>query len=148
MRRERFRVAAAAVLVGGSALAACGDDGGSPGSDNAITITASEYAYEVAGEATGGFVQVTFENDGEEPHIVIPFKLKDGKTSADALALLTSGEEEPDPELVAEIFDGDPDAAFYGVPGLIGPGETQTNVANLPAGSYALVCFVPAPDDQ
>jgi hypothetical protein len=149
MRRQQLGAAAAAALIGGITLAACGDDsGGSSGGDNAITISASEYAYEIAGEATGGFVRVTFENDGEEPHIVVPFKLKDGKTSADALALLTSGEEEPDPELVAEIFDGDPDDAFYGVPGLIGPGEAQTNIANLPAGSYALVCFVPAPDGQ
>ena len=148
-RRRRLVVATAAVLIAGITLAACGDDsdGGGDASDNAITITASEYAFAIDGEATGGYVQVNFQNDGEEPHILVPFKLQDGKTSADALPLLSS-EEEPDPEALAEVFDGDPFTSFWGTPGLLAAGDAQTTVANFPTGSYALVCFLPAPDGQ
>ncbi len=139
-----------AVLLAGGALTACGDDsggGGSAASDNAITITASEYKFDVSGEATGGFTQVTFENDGKEPHILIPFKLKPGKTAADALPILAS-EEEPDPAEAAAVFDGDPDTAFYGTPGFLAPGDTETTVANFPAGNYVLVCFLPSPEGE
>ena len=79
----------------------------------AITITASEYKFEVTGEATGGFVQVTFDNAGKEPHIVVPLKLQPGKTAADALPIL-SQEGEPDPAALAEVFDGDPTSSFFG----------------------------------
>ncbi len=116
-------------------------------SDNALTITASEYSFAIDGEATGGFVQVTFENDGEEPHILIPFKLQEGKTSADALPILAS-EEQPDEAAFAEVFDQPLDGAFYGTPGLLAPGDAETSVADFPTGNYVLVCFLPSPDGQ
>ena len=136
MRTRRPRVlATAAVLIAGITLAACGDDsdGGGDASDNAITITASEYAFAIDGEATGGYVQVNFQNDGEEPHILVPFKLQDGKTSADALPLLSS-EEEPDPEALAEVFDGDPFTSFWGTPGLLAAGDAADDRRELSYG--------------
>jgi hypothetical protein len=148
--KRRIGAATTAVLIAGVTLAACGDDsdsGGGGDSDNAITITASEYAFAIEGEATGGFVQVTFENDGEEPHIVIPFKLQDGKTSADALPLLAS-EEQPDEAAYAEVFDQPIDGAFYGTPGLLASSDAETTVADFPTGNYVLVCFLPSPDGQ
>ncbi len=134
--KRRIGAATTAVLIAGITLAACGDDSGSGGggeSDNAITITASEYAFAIEGEATGGFVQVTFENDGEEPHIVIPFKLQDGKTSADALPILAS-EEQPDEAAFAEVFDQPIDGAFYGTPGLLASGDARNDRGRLPDG--------------
>ena len=147
--KRRIGAATALVLIAGAALAACGDDSdsGGGGSDNALTITASEYAFAIDGEATGGFVQVTFENDGEEPHILIPFKLQDGKTSADALPILAS-EEQPDEAAFAEVFDQPFDGAFYGTPGLLASGDSETSVADFPTGNYVLVCFLPSPDGQ
>ncbi len=51
--------ASRASLLAGATLTACGDDsgsgGGSSASDNAVTITASEYKFDVSGEVTGGF---------------------------------------------------------------------------------------------
>ena len=41
---------------------------------------------------------------GKEPHILVPLKLQPGKTSADALPILSS-EEQPDPAALAEVFD-------------------------------------------
>ncbi len=40
------------------------------------------------------------------------------------------------------------DAAFYGTPGLLAPGDSETTVADFPAGNYAFVCFIPSPDGQ
>ena len=175
MRVSRATIAVTVALLAGTALAACGDDsgsssattgggaattgggaattgggaattGGGDASDTAaITITASEYKFEVVGEATGGFVQVTFDNAGKEPHIVVPLKLQPGKTAADALPIL-SQEGEPDPAALAEVFDGDPTSSFFGTPGLLPPGDSETTVADFAPGSYVLACFLPSPD--
>ena len=140
-------------MLAGALLAACGDDSGSSAATTGggttspaggITVVATEYKFAVTGTTTGGFVQVRFENDGKEPHILVPFKLKPGKTPADALALLSA--QQPDPEQVAAVFDGDPDTSFYGTPGLLPPGDSETTVAHFTPGSYVLACFIPSPD--
>ena len=174
MKASRMAIASVALAIAvGATVTACGDDSGSSSAttgggaattgagaattgggaattggaspESAITIAASEYKFEVTGEATGGFQQVTFENDGKEPHILVPLKLQNGKTAADALPLL-SQEGEPDPAALAEVFDGDPTTSFYGTPGLVSPGDAETTVADFSPGSYVLVCFLPSPD--
>jgi hypothetical protein len=149
----------AGALLAGAVLASCGDDSGSgavttgggagttsPGASpgTGITVVATEYKFAVTGTATGGFLRVTFQNDGKEPHILVPFKLKPGKTSADALTLLSA--QQPDPEQIAAVFDGDPSTAFYGTPGLLAPGDSETTIADFSPGSYVLACFIPSPD--
>ncbi len=76
-------------------------------SASGLTVKATEYNFDVTGDAAGGFNNVTFENDGKEPHILVAIKLQPGKTVADALPLLAQ-EGEPDPAAVAAVFDGDP----------------------------------------
>ncbi len=115
--------------------------------DAGLTIKATEYEFDISGTATAGYTKVTFENDGKEPHVVEALKLKPGKTVADALAVI-SVQGEPDPVAAAEVFDGDPNSSFYGTPGLIGPGDSTTTIADFPAGNYAVVCYMPAPDGQ
>lgn len=159
MTRRAPALLIAGALLAGAVLAGCGDDSGSSAATTAsgagttggastpevgIKVVATEYKFEVTGAATGGFSRVTFENDGEEPHILVPFKLKPGKTAADALALLSA--QQPDPEQVAATFDGDPNTSFYGTPGLLPPGDSETTVANFSPGSYVLACFIPSPD--
>ena len=105
MTRRAPALLIAGALLAAVVLAACGDDsggsaattgsgagttGGASSPAAGITVVATEYKFEVTGTATGGFLQVTFENDGKEPHILVPFKLKPGKTSADALTLLSA----------------------------------------------------------
>ena len=153
MTRRAAALLLTGALLAGALLAACGDDSGSSAATTGggtsspaagITVVATEYKFAVTGTATGGFVQVRFENDGKEPHILVPFKLKPGKTPADALALLSA--QQPDPEQVAAVFDGDPDTSFYGTPGLLPPGDSETTVAHFTPGSYVLACFIPSPD--
>ncbi len=157
MRRFPVVLLTGALLMG-AALAACGDDSGSSSattgggggsllSGEGLTVKATEYNFDVTGSAAGGFNKVTFENDGKEPHILVAIKLQPGKTVADALPLLEQ-EGEPDPAVAAAVFDGDPNTAFYGTPGLLGPGGSETTIANLPGGNYAFVCFLPSPDGQ
>jgi hypothetical protein len=153
MIRRWLVIVSGVALLSGATLTACGDDsgsssgGGSSASDNAVTITASEYKFDVSGDITGGFAQVTFKNDGKEPHILVPLKLQAGKTAADALPLLEA-EGQPDPEQIAAVFDGDPTTSFYGAPGLLEPGGSETTIADLPAGNYVLACFLPTPDGK
>ena len=123
MRMARGTVGVACALLVCATIVACGDDsgssdsgGGSSASDNAITVKASEYKFDISGQLTAGYAQITLENDGKEPHELIPLKLKDGKTAADALPILEA-EGEPDPAALAEVFDGDPTTSFYGTPG-------------------------------
>jgi len=152
-RRVTFALVAVTLLVG-AILAACGDDSGSsaattgagPSPESGLNIVATEYKFEVTGTATGGFQEVTFQNHGKEPHILVPFKLKPGKTSADALTLLSA--QQPDPEQIAAVFDGDPNTSFYGTPGLLPPGDSETTVANFSPGNYVLACFIPAPNGE
>ena len=127
-----------------SGSSAATTSGGTSSPAAGITVVATEYKFAVTGTATGGFVQVRFENDGKEPHILVPFKLKPGKTAADASALLSA--QQPDPEQVAVVFDGDPNTSFYGTPGLLVPGDSETTVAHFTPGSYVLVWLIPSPD--
>ncbi|HTN80850.1 MAG TPA: hypothetical protein VMK16_14325, partial [Acidimicrobiales bacterium] len=112
-----------------------------------LTVKATEYKFDVSGSAGAGYNKVTFENDGKMPHILVAIKLQPGKTVKDALPLLEQ-EGEPDPAAAAAVFDGDPSTAFYGTPGLISPGVTETTFADFPAGNYAFVCFLPGPGGQ
>ena len=154
MRMARGTVGVACALLVCATLVACGDDSGSSdsggessASDNAITVKASEYKFDISGQLTAGYSQITFENDGKQPHELISAKLKDGKTAADALPILEA-EGEPDPAALAEVFDGDPTTAFYGTPGPLAPTDHQTTVANFTQGSYVFVCFLPSPDGK
>ena len=160
MTRRARALLIAGTLLAGAVVVSCGDDSGSsaattgsagttgtgPLPETGITVVATEYKFDVTGTATGGFQQVTFQNDGKEPHTLVPFKLKPGKTSADALTLLSA--EQPDPEQIAAVFDGDPNTSFYGTPGLLPPGDSETTVADFTPGDYVLACFIPSPDGR
>jgi hypothetical protein len=38
------------------------------------------------------------------------------------------------------------DGQVFGAPDILGPGEKTTVITKLPAGHYAMLCFIPAPD--
>lgn len=102
-----------------------------------ITITTSEYTFNAPESFTGGLVELTLDNSsGGEPHEAELALLDEGKTLADYQAALDAGG--PPPEW----------AHAAGGPGPVSPGETAVYTANFAAGTYVMVCHVPASDGQ
>ena len=109
----------AAVGLLGMGLAGCGDSdsksssGGGGGGDNSVTVTMKDYSYSTKGELTAGMAAITAKNAGDEFHMLILAKMKDGTSIADFVkdmkaASEAGGEEEslgvsePELELIAQ----------------------------------------------
>ncbi|MGH9043071.1 MAG: hypothetical protein ACRDZ3_22895 [Acidimicrobiia bacterium] len=153
---RRTFVALGVVLIAG-VLGGCGGDDGddgaasetstsvaeatttsTPATDgkaNPISIEATEYSFQVADEVKGGLVEFVFANRGKEAHFAGLAQVLEGKTYEDAKAFLTSAPPEDPPPFVE----------FAGA-ATIDPGGNGDATFNLPAGTYALFCAIPAPD--
>jgi hypothetical protein len=135
MRRPLIATVASTFLV----LAACSSDGGetppepsdSPEAATAVSVTATEYAFDVPAEVQGGVVKMAFTNAGGLAHEFAFARIEEGKTEADVEAVVATRQEPPGwMEDVA------------GVPGL-SPGESVTVTRTLEPGTYAFLCFFP-----
>jgi len=129
------------VAVGALFLSACtdGDDGGdgsptAPPAATAVDVSATEFAFDVPAEVTGGVVEMRFTNTGGLPHEFAFARIEEGKTEADIKAVIDSGEEPP--EWAEDVA---------GVPGL-SPGQSITVTRTLEPGSYVFLCFFPDPE--
>jgi uncharacterized cupredoxin-like copper-binding protein len=118
---------AGVVAVASLAIAGCGGDDGSEG----VTVTATEYAYDMPDTIDGGVVKMDFVNEGAVPHEFALTKLGEGKTLADLDAVLKAGKEPPNWAL---------DVA--GVPALTSNAEISIT-RDLEPGTYAFLCFIP-----
>jgi hypothetical protein len=122
--------------------AGCGDDdddaGG--GSDNTLTVTAREYAFDVEGEIQAGSVSIAVDNAGEEVHELAIGKLVDGKSVDDVRAALeAAGDSEDALDGIAES-----DSAIDSIGGIQAPGTGYTITgAGVEPGEYVLLCFIP-----
>lgn len=131
------------------AVPACGDDeagGGGGGAIAEVRVVAAEdgaagapaYSFELPDPLPAGPTRLTLVNEGDEPHHAQVFRLDPGATVD---------------QLTAAVAAGGPPAAlghgtFAGGTALVAPGETSSAdaVVDLPAGDYALLCFVEGPD--
>jgi uncharacterized cupredoxin-like copper-binding protein len=149
MRRTLLVVAALVVVIG---VGACGGDattkdaGPRPSttstptrSPRSVGITATEYAFDAPPSIEGGLVEVAFSNGGAEPHFLAFARAGAGKTFADVKAALTT------PPTGAPPTGPPPFEPFGGVP-TTDPGTAGSIVVNLPEGTYALFCTIPAAD--
>jgi plastocyanin len=138
--RRRIPVALAALALG-LGVAACGDDE-EEGTDEAateettasaeeVTLTATEYEFDLSATPTAETQSVTFDNQGEEGHVMIFAKINEGFTVDEAVELQGK---KGSADVVAEA-----DA---------GPGESKTVDVKGPIepGSYAMLCPIPGPD--
>jgi hypothetical protein len=136
--RRSFILSTAAAL----SLSACSSGGGggqspsptatqSPEAAAPVDVTATEFAFDVPTEVAGGIVEMHFTNTGGLPHEFGFARIDEGKTAADVVAVIESGEEPP--EWVEDVA---------GVPGL-SPGESITVTRTLEPGTYVFVCFFP-----
>ena len=101
-----------------------------------ITIDAADYSFTAPEIVRTGWVLVNLTNSGQEPHHVQFLRLNDGVSLEDFEAALKQGE---GPALAMTQQVG-------GV-GAIAPGISAQAVINLPAGEYAILCFIPSPAD-
>ncbi len=118
-------------LVSGSSAGAA--------SSNTLTVTAGEYIYKLSGSPAPGWVQFDFKNSGVENHMMVVFPLKPGTTAKQLKAAIASESD----DAFTKIAAGDP---LSGTPALVGPKQQTTTITEAKAGTYGIVCFVPAPD--
>ncbi len=104
-----------------------------------IDITGKEYAFDVPATVKGGLAEISFTNVGREPHFAALAKVLPGKTFDEAKAALTA----PPPDAPPP---GPPPFEDLGAVPTLDPGGKGNATFNLPAGTYALFCQIPAPD--
>jgi plastocyanin len=108
-----------------------GEGGDAQVPDAAATIEAEEYSFTTAGLEAGAST-VRFDNAGEQPHHVEAVGLREGATIEDVERFFKTEKGKPpideSKSFAMAILDG---------------GESQTAELDIPAGRYAVLCFIP-----
>lgn len=132
-------------------LAACGgDSAGKMASDSGmttdnmkaepavVTITASDFTFDAPDTISSGMVTFKLVNNGPELHHAQLMRLSDGKTYADLMEGMKSMQPgSPMPPWIHDVAG--PNAPV--------PGSAWTITENLEPGTYAIMCFIPSPDN-
>jgi hypothetical protein len=139
-RVVRLWAGLAAALVATSALVVA--SAGAAGS-NSLTVKAGEYVYQLKGSPKSGWTQINFDNAGVENHMMAVVALKAGVTAKQLKAAALSQDQAAFGKIAAP--NADPNGVS-GIPDVLGPSQKTTVLAELPAGHYGMMCFVPAPD--
>jgi hypothetical protein len=95
-----------------------------------ITVTLVDYDFQFSKPLTAGKHQLMIENAGPQAHEIVMVKLAPGKTIKDFATW-------------AESMKGPPPAEPVGGVGVLEQGMRATFSADLAAGDYGLICFVP-----
>lgn len=95
-----------------------------------ITVTLVDYDFQFSEPLTAGKHRIMIENAGPQAHELVMVKLPPGKTIKDFAAW-------------AESMKGPPPAEPVGGVGVLEQGMRATFSADLAAGDYGLICFVP-----
>jgi len=103
----------------------------------AVTFTATDFAFAGPDTVTPGMTTITMVNNGTQEHHIILGKLAEGRTLADLMA----------------AFQANPNAepdflTWVGGAGSAMPGSTSNATQDLEAGTYVLICFVPDVSDN
>jgi hypothetical protein len=118
---------------------ALSDTGGTAGpatataAPNVVTVHARDYAFDAPEQIPAGMTTFRLVNDGSTFHHMVIVRLDSGKALADVQQALRT----PGPPPRWAVFVGGPDAPDP-------RGEANATV-DLPAGNYALLCFVDVP---
>lgn len=100
-------------------------------------ITLKDFTFELPEDFDG---QGTFrvQNAGANPHEIAFYRVADGTTYDDAVAIITG----------AKQVSGPPPVTSAGGVTVISPGQVGGMVLDLQPGTYVALCFLPAPDGQ
>ena len=146
MKKELISV----VLAGVVALGACGggdadtsNDAGAGGGEETpteipggdVTYFGTEFAFEGPETIAAGETTMTLDNQGKQPHVLVLFELLEGKTIDDVTTYLEEeGLQGPPPKWVREVK----------IEAFAKPGKSKASKpADLTAGAYAMICFIP-----
>jgi hypothetical protein len=99
-------------------------------SPTVLTITARDYAFEVADTVAAGPITIRLHNAGQDFHEVDLMRLTDGHTMADVAHAMDARQHVP---WVAEL----------GGVAAVAPGDDAAVTIDVPAGSYVVICGVP-----
>jgi len=137
------RSIAAIIAVGALALggASCGDDDEGSDSEAAedtasaeeVSLVATEYEFELSATPTTDTTSVTFDNQGEEFHVMIFAKINEGFTLEEAI--------EAEGEKGTAVMIAQAEAA---------PGESKTVEVKEPIepGAYAMLCPITSKESE
>lgn len=103
----------------------------------AVTVTATDYAFDMPAELEAGLVTFEMPNRGKEIHHAQLVRLNPGADFDDALAALTE-------EDLETFFQ---QVSVVGGVGIVPPDSSAASTVNLEAGDYALICGIPSEDD-
>ena len=127
-----LRSAAAALCV---ASAACTTASAEPErAPRVVTIEATDFAFQLPDTLPAGRVTLRMANRGPDLHHVAIVKLEGGHTATELLKIVES--HQAFPSWAREL----------GGPNAVVPGDTSEVTLDLPAGQYAFICVIPAPD--
>lgn len=101
-----------------------------------VDVVASEYTFAFDTELTAGRTSFVMTNGGKEVHFMVLSQLADGHTLDEALAY------EGDPEAGGLVTGLDFESGFAAV----GGDDEEVLTVDLPAGNWAMLCFVSGPD--
>jgi hypothetical protein len=141
-RRHRvawLSAALAALVLAFPATLALSTSAAVAAGSNTLTVKAGEFVYQLKGSPKAGWTKIDFDNAGVEDHMMAVFKVKKGTTGGDVKKAITADKLES-----IALPGGDP--TLGGTPGVLGPDQKTTTYTQIPAGTYAIVCFVATTD--
>jgi hypothetical protein len=130
-RRVVARVSAAVTAcVIAAGLVTAGAPAAHAAGSNDLNVTASEYNYKVSGKPKAGLTRINFDNTGDDYHVLAVVLLKPGITKKQLREALESSDENALPKIQQQS------GLIAPRPGLLGPGEQVSILADLPAGHF------------
>ncbi len=136
---KRILLGAGALALGGLLSVACSSEEDEEPEANAVTITAGDFSFAGQDSLTPGTNAITLTNTGAQVHHLQFVKLDGEHTVEEVLTDLAASE---------ETGQFPAYATFTGGVGQVAPGGEAGTVADLEAGNYILLCFVPDPADN
>lgn len=107
-----------------------------PSANRTLVLTANDFAFSgMPARVSAGWVTIRMINAGKELHMFASMSVPSGMTPADLLDALVKNR-------------APTDIKEWGGPNAVAPGATTSVTLFLPAGSYAVGCFVVSPDGK
>ncbi len=103
-----------------------------------LVVTLADYSFTLSTPLTAGTHTFEVRNTGPQPHEFQIIQIAAGKTSKDVMDQIAK---EMNPK-VTKLAATQPGRAVGGVAGIM-PGTPAYFTADLPAGDYLLICFIP-----